>query len=83
MLNSNIKLLKKSPGTQKCFAQRYTPGYAISKKRAKMGVSLQVYTLNHVILVVNANFGSKQYVMINVQYKTERDMPITLSSTKI
>ena len=28
------------------------PGYAISQNSAKMGVALQVYTLNHVILVV-------------------------------
>ena len=32
------------------------PGYAISQNRAKMGVSLQVYTLNHVISVVKCKF---------------------------
>ena len=35
-------------------------GYAISQNSAKMAVPLQVYTLNHVISEVNANFGSKQ-----------------------
>ena len=44
--------LKKSAGTQKCYAQRNTPGYAI----AKMGLPLQVYTLNHVISVVKCKF---------------------------
>ena len=29
-----------------------TPGYAISQNSAKVGVPLQVYTLNHVLLVV-------------------------------
>ena len=28
---------KKSAGTQKCYAQRNTPGYAISQNSAKMG----------------------------------------------
>ena len=46
VLNSKIKLLKKSAGTQKCYAQRNTPGYAISQNSAKMGVPLQVYTLS-------------------------------------
>ena len=63
--------LKKSAGTQKGYGQRNTPGYAISQNRAKMGISLQIYTLNHVISVVKSNFGSKQYKMTNVQYKTE------------
>ena len=40
MLNSKTKLLKKSAGTQKCYAQRNTPGYAISQNSAKMGVSV-------------------------------------------
>ena len=56
VLNSKIKLLKKSACTQKCYAQRNTPGYAISQNRAKMGVPLQVYTLNHVISVVKCKF---------------------------
>ena len=46
VLNSKIKLLKKSAGKQKCYAQRNTPGYAISQNSAKMGAPLQVYTLN-------------------------------------
>ena len=37
VLNLRIKLLKKSAGTQKCYAQRNTPGYAISQNSAKMG----------------------------------------------
>ena len=51
--------LKKSAGTQKCYAQRNSPGYAIYQNSAKIGVSLYVCNLNHVIfnLVVNANFG--------------------------
>ena len=48
--------LKKSTGTQKCYAQRNTPGYAISQNSAKMGVPLQVYALNHVISVVKCKF---------------------------
>ena len=47
---------KKSVGTQKCFAQRNTPGYAIFQNSAKMGVPLQVYNLNHVISVVKCKF---------------------------
>ena len=34
--------LKKSAGTQKCYAQLNTPGYAICQNSAKMGVPLQV-----------------------------------------
>ena len=52
VLNSKIKLLKKSAGTQKCYAQRNTPGVCnISKMRKNEGtlVGLQ---FNHVILVV-------------------------------
>ena len=45
--------LKRSAGTQKCYAQRNTPGCAISQNSAKMGVPLQDYTLNHVISEVN------------------------------
>ena len=41
--------LKKSAGTQKCYAQRNIPGYALSQNSAKIGVPSQVYTLNHVI----------------------------------
>ena len=48
--------LKKSAGTQKCYAQRNTQGYAISQNSAKMGVPLQVYSLNHVISVVKCKF---------------------------
>ena len=44
--------LKKSAGTQKCYAQSNTPGYAISQNTAEMGVSLYSYNLNNVILVV-------------------------------
>ena len=51
VLNSKIKLLKKSAGTQKCYAQWNTRGYAVSQNSAKMGVPLQVYTLNHVIYI--------------------------------
>ena len=51
VLNSKIKFLKKSAGTQKCYAQRNTPGYALSQNGAKIGVPLQFYNLNHVILV--------------------------------
>ena len=51
-----MKLLKKSAGTQKCYAQRNTPGYALSQNGAKMGVPLQFYNLNHVILVVKCKF---------------------------
>ena len=32
------------------------PGYALSQNSAKMGVTLQVYTLNHVISVVKYKF---------------------------
>ena len=56
VLNSKIKLLKKSAGTQKCYAQRNTPGYVISQNSAKMGVPLQIYNLTHVILVVKCKF---------------------------
>ena len=80
MLNSKIKLLKKLGGTQKCYVEQNTPGYAISQNSAKMGVPLQVYTLNHVLSVAS---GSKQYIVFNVQYKTEKDMPIKLPNTKI
>ena len=52
VLNSKIKLFKKSARTQKCYVQRNTPGYAISQNSAKLGVPLQVYNLNHVISVV-------------------------------
>ena len=48
--------LKKPAGTQKCYAQRMPLGYAISQNSAKMGVPLQVYTLNHVISVVKCKF---------------------------
>ena len=57
VLNSKIKLLKKSTGTQKCYAQRNTRGgggwYAVSQNSGKKGggVPLQVYTLNHVIYI--------------------------------
>ena len=40
--------LKKSAGTQKCYAHGIPPGYALSQNSAKMGVPLQVYTLNHI-----------------------------------
>ena len=50
-----IKLFKTSAGTRKCYAQRNTPGYAISQNRAKMGVPLQVY-LNYVIVEVKCTF---------------------------
>ena len=56
VLNSKIKLLKKTASTQKCYAQRNTPGYAISQNSAKIGVPLQVYTLTHVISVVKCKF---------------------------
>ena len=36
-LNSKIKLLKKSAGTQKCYAQRNTPGICNISNSAKMG----------------------------------------------
>ena len=65
MLNSKIKLLKKSAGTQKCYAQRNTPGYAISQNSAKMGVPLNVYNLDHVILVVKCKLW--QQTMYNDQ----------------
>ena len=52
----NQTLKKISAGTQKCYAQRNTPGCAISQNSAKMGVPLQVYTLNHVISVVKCKF---------------------------
>ena len=47
VLNSKIKLLKKSAGTQNCYAQRNTPGNAISQNSAKIvvHVPLQVNTL--------------------------------------
>ena len=43
--------LKKSTGTQTEYL-----GIAISLNNAKMGVPLQVYNLNHVILVVKCKF---------------------------
>ena len=56
VLNSKIKLLKKSAGTQKCYARRNTPGYAISQNSAKMGVPLRDCTLNNVMSVVKCKF---------------------------
>ena len=56
MLNSKIKLLQKSAGTQKRFAQRNTPRVCYFQNSAKMGVPLEVYTLNHVISVVKCKF---------------------------
>ena len=56
VLNSKIKLLKKSAGAQKCYVQRNTPGSAISQNNAKMVVPLHVYNLNLVILVVKCKF---------------------------
>ena len=41
-----------------------------------MGVSLKVYNLDHVIYVVNANFGSKQYIKTNVQYCVHMFVPL-------
>ena len=66
VLNSKIKLLKKSAGTKKCYAQQNTPGYAISQNSAKMGVPLQVYTLNYVISEVKCKFW--QQTINNGQY---------------
>ena len=63
------KTLKKSAGTQKCYAQRNTPGCAISQNGAKMGVPLQVYSLNHVISVVKCNFW--QQTIYNDQCSTK------------
>ena len=48
--------LKKTAGTKKCYAQRNTPVYAISQNNAKIRTPLQVYRLNHVILVVKCKF---------------------------
>ena len=49
-----------------------------------MGVPLQVYNLNLVILVVNCTFGFKKYIMINFEYKNKKkDMPRTLYNSKI
>ena len=72
MLNSKIKLLKRSAGTQKCYAQRNTPGNAISQNSAKIGVPLQVYNLNHVILVLKCKFRQQTVYndqMFNIRIK--------------
>ena len=72
VLNSKIKLLKNRLVHKSYHAQRNTPGYAISHS-AKMGVPLQVYNLNHVILVVKCKlWQQKIYIKINVQYKKIR-----------
>ena len=71
MLNSKIELLKNRLVHKSAMRNRISLGYAISQNSAKMGVPLQVYNLNHVILVVKCNFGSKQYIMVNVQYKNK------------
>ena len=52
MLNSRIKLLKTQLVHKSAMRNGLPPGYAISQSRAKMGVPLQVYTLNYVISVV-------------------------------
>ena len=52
--------LKKSAGTQRFYAQRNTPGYAISQNSAKMGVPLQIYKLKHVILDVKYKFWQQK-----------------------
>ena len=72
VLNSKIKLLKRSAGTKKCYAQRNTPGNAISQNSAKIGVPLQVYNLNHVILVLKCKFRQQTVYydqMFNIRIK--------------
>ena len=51
VLNSKIKLLKTRLVHKSAMRNRIPPGYAISQNRARMGVPLLVYTLNHVISV--------------------------------
>ena len=58
--------LKKSAGTQKCYAQRNTPGVCNISNSAKMGVPLHVYNLKHVVLVVKCKFW--QQTVYNDQY---------------
>ena len=56
VLNSKIKLLKNRLVHKTALRNGIPPGYAISQNSAKMGVPLQVYTLNHVISVVKYKF---------------------------
>ena len=49
VLNSKIKLLKNRLVHKSAMRNGIPPGYAVSQNSAKMGVPLQVYTLNHVI----------------------------------
>ena len=65
VLNSKIKLFKKSAGTQKCLRNGIPKGYAISQNSAKIGIPMQVYHFNHVILVVKCKFW--QHTMYNDQ----------------
>ena len=56
MLNLKIKLLKNRLVHKGAMRNGIPPGYAVSQNRTKMGVPLQVYTLNHVILVGKCKF---------------------------
>ena len=56
MLKSKIKLLKNRLVHKNAMRNGIPPGYAISQNSAKMGVPLQVYNFNHVILVVKCKF---------------------------
>ena len=69
----NLTLKKIGWYTKVLCATEYPKGVQYLKIALKWGggVPLQVYTLKHVISVENANFGSRHYIMINVQYKTE------------
>ena len=51
VLNSKIKLLKNRLVHKSAMRNGIPPGYAVSQNSAKMGVPLQVYTLNHVIYI--------------------------------
>ena len=65
VLNSKIKLLKKRLVHKSAMRNGIPLGYAISQNSAKMGVPLQVYTLNHVISVVKCKFW--QQTIYNAQ----------------
>ena len=65
VLNSKIKLLKRLVH-KSAMCNGIPPGYAISQNSAKMGVPLQVYTLNHVISEVKCKFW--QQTINNGQY---------------
>ena len=56
MLNSKITLFKNRLVHKSAMRNRIPPGYAISQNSAKMGVPLNVYNLDHVILVVKCKF---------------------------